>query len=305
MSVDLPQSVAQANAGSANPRVPRSTAPRGRAQRARRGQLIRLISVACVALILLFPLYWILATSLKSDSQLVQAGTQWFPVPAHFENYVRAVTEIPFAAYLGNSIFLATVSGVLTTFSSAFVGYGFARLRGPGKNLLFGLLIAMMMMPGIVTLIPTYLLFSRVGLVGTYWPWVLWGLAGAPYLIFLYRQFFAGIPKELEEAAVLDGCSQLRIFAQIFLPLSKPVLVTAFVLAFLAVWGDFIAPNLLLDRENTTLAVAISSGYINAQGFPLKNLIAAGSVLYVVPVLLIFLFVQRHYVQGFNASGIK
>jgi ABC-type glycerol-3-phosphate transport system permease component len=261
--------------------------------------------LAVVTTALLFPVYWIVATSLKSSSQLGQGSMVWFPVPAHVDNFVQAVTAIPFAAYLGNSLFLSTVSGVLTTLSSAFVGYGFARLQGPGKKVLFGVLIAMMMMPGIVTLIPMYLLFSRVGLVGTYWPWVLWGVSGAPYLIFLYRQFFAGVPKELEEAAILDGCSQFRIFAQIFLPLSKPVLVTAFVMSFLAVWGDFIAPNLLLDRENTTLAVAISSGYVNQQGFPLNNLIAAGSVLYVVPVVVIFLFVQRHYVQGFTGAGIK
>ncbi len=305
MSVDLSPTAAAVEPAPEPVRTPSPDRRRSRARQARRGRTTRLLVLAVVTTALIFPVYWIVATSLKSSSQLGQGSMVWLPLPPHVENFVHAVTAIPFAAYLGNSLFLSTVSGVLTTLSSAFVGYGFARLQGPGKKVLFGVLIAMMMMPGIVTLIPIYLLFSRVGLVGTYWPWVLWGLSGAPYLIFLYRQFFAGIPKELEEAAILDGCSQFRIFAQIFLPLSKPVLVTAFVMSFLAVWGDFIAPNLLLDREHTTLAVAISSGYVNAQGFPLNNLIAAGSVLYVVPVVVIFLFVQRHYVQGFTASGIK
>jgi multiple sugar transport system permease protein len=194
---------------------------------------------------------------------------------------------------------------VLTTISSALVGYGFARLNGRGKKVLFGILIAMMMTPPIITLIPTYLLFAKVGLVGTYWPWVLWGMAGAPYLIFLYRQFFAQLPRELEEAAILDGCGRLRIFVQIFLPLSKPVIITAFVLSFNGVWGDFIAPQLLLNQDNTTLAVAITTGYVNSAGFPVNNLLAAGAVLYVVPVLIMFFFVQRSYVRGFATSGMK
>ena len=130
-------------------------------------------------------------------------------------------------------------------------------------------------------------------------------MAGAPYLIFLYRQFFAQLPRELEEAAILDGCGRLRIFVQIFLPLSKPVIITAFVLSFNGVWGDFIAPQLLLNQDNTTLAVAITTGYVNSAGFPVNNLLAAGAVLYVVPVLIMFFFVQRSYVRGFATSGMK
>ncbi|MFC3808858.1 carbohydrate ABC transporter permease [Terrabacter sp. MAHUQ-38] len=278
-----------------------------RRERSRRHRPSRVVFtiLLVVSLLLLFPVYWIFVTALKSPNQLASGGTLLWPAPAHFENFIHAVTDIAFLVYAANSVFLSTVSGLLTTLSSALVGYGFARLRGPGKNVLFGVLIAMMMMPGIITLIPTYLLFARVGLVGTYWPWVLWGAAAAPYLIFLYRQFFAGLPKELEEAAVLDGCSQARIFWQIFLPLSKPVLVTAFVMSFAGVWGDFISPMLLLDNSNTTLAVALTNGYVNEKGFPLNNLIAAGAILYVIPLVLIFVFIQRRYVQGLSATGIK
>jgi ABC-type glycerol-3-phosphate transport system permease component len=148
-------------------------------------------------------------------------------------------------------------------------------------------------------------LFARVGLVGTYWPWVLWGLAGSPYLIFLYRQFFAGLPRELEEAATLDGCSRFGTFLRIFVPLSKPVIVTVFVLSFTAVWGDFITPNLLLNQDNTTLAVAVAGAFTNEQGFPENNLIAAASILYVIPMIVVFIFAQRSYVSGFSTSGIK
>ncbi|MFJ6376113.1 carbohydrate ABC transporter permease [Pseudarthrobacter oxydans] len=258
-----------------------------------------------VSIVLFLPVLWLVLTALKSPGQLTSDPITWFPVPPQLQNFIDATTVQPFWAYAANSLFLATVNGALTATSSAIVGYGFARLNGRGKKALFGLLIAMMMMPPIITLIPTYLLFAKVGLVGTYWPWVLWGISGAPYLIFLYRQFFAGLPRELEEAAILDGCGRLRIFVQIFLPLSKPVIATAFVLSFTGVWGDFIAPQLLLTQDNTTLAVAITTGYVNAAGFPLNNLLAAGAVLYVLPMVIMFLFVQRSYVRGFSTSGMK
>ncbi|UZX01375.1 carbohydrate ABC transporter permease [Arthrobacter sp. CDRTa11] len=266
---------------------------------------VAFVILLVVCAILFLPVLWLLLTALKSPQQLASDPITWIPTQPQVQNFIDATMILPFWAYAANSLFLSTVTGVLTTVSSALVGYGFARLNGKGKKVLFGILIAMMMTPPIITLIPTYLLFAKVGLVGTYWPWVLWGMAGAPYLIFLYRQFFAQLPRELEEAAILDGCGRLRIFVQIFLPLSKPVIITAFVLSFNGVWGDFIAPQLLLNQDNTTLAVAITTGYVNSQGFPVNNLLAAGAVLYVLPVLIMFFFVQRSYVRGFATSGMK
>ena len=258
-----------------------------------------------ITVFLMVPVLWLIATSFKSLDQLNSPEFVWFPVPAHPENYAEVQTVRPFWAYAGNSLFLATVNGTLTTFSSALVGYGFARLPARGKRPLFAVLVAMMMMPPIITLIPTYLLFARIGLVGTYWPWVLWGIAGAPFLIFLFRQFFASLPRELEDAARLDGCSPLRIWWQIFLPLSKPILATAFVLSFGGVWGDFVAPSLLLTADNMTLAVAVATQYVNQAGYGLNHLIAAAAVLYVIPVVVLFLVAQRAYVSGFSSSGLK
>ena len=258
-----------------------------------------------VAILLMLPIFWILSTALKSPQQLADPDVALWPSPAHWGNFLSATTFIDFWPYVGNSLLLSSVFGILTTISSAMTGYGFARLQGRGKSALFAVLIAMMMMPAIVTLVPTYLLFSRIGLVGTYWPWVMWGIAGAPYLIFLYRQFFAGLPKELEEAAILDGCNRFRVFWTIFLPLSRPVIITVFVLSFSTVWGDFIGPNLLLNTSNTTLAVALAGGYVDSQGHPLNQLIAAGSILYVIPVVVIFILAQPQYVQGVSGSGIK
>jgi multiple sugar transport system permease protein len=160
-------------------------------------------------------------------------------------------------------------------------------------------------MPHVITLIPTYLLFSRAHLVNTYIPWVLWGLSGAPYLIFLFRQFFASMPKELEEAAIVDGCGQIRVFWRIFLPQSWPVIATSLILSFSWSWGDYIAPALLLDDDHTTLAVKLTTGYANQHGIQHSNLVAAGAVMYVVPVLFLFLILQRGFVTGVATSGLK
>jgi multiple sugar transport system permease protein len=256
-----------------------------------------------VAVILILPFVTLIISALTPASQM--GADRWLPTSLRWANFADATRYIPFWSMLKSSVVLSSLFAVLTTFSSALTGYGFARLRGPGKNILFALLIGTMMVPPIVTLIPTYLLFSDYHLVGTYWPWVLWGAAGTPYAIFLYRQYFSGFPKELSEAAVIDGAGQLRIFLQVFLPLSKPLLVTAFVLAFNSVWGDFIGPDLFLNQSNTTLAVGVASGYQNSEGYPLYNLLAGGALLYVVPVILLFLFAQRSYVRGFATTGLK
>jgi len=260
-------------------------------------------ALVVVAVLVTLPFITLIISALTPSDQM--GVDRWLPTSFRWGDIADALSYIPFWRLARNSVVLSTVFGVLTTFSSALTGYGFARLRAPGKKVLFAILIATMMVPQIVTLIPTYLLFARFNLVGTYWPWVLWGMAGAPYAIFLYRQFFAGFPKELEEAAILDGAGRIRIFISIFLPLSRPMLVTAFVLAFNAVWGDFVAPNLFLNQSNTTLAVGVAQGYQNSQGYPVYNLLAGGALLYVIPVVVLFLAVQRSYVRGFVNSGIK
>ena len=264
---------------------------------------IALVVLVLVAILLTLPFVELIVSALTPSSEV--GADRWLPSTFRWANIADALDYIPFWDLTKNSVVLSCVFGILTTFSSAVTGYGFARMRGPGKKLLFAVLIGTMMIPPIVTLIPTYLLFARYGLVGGYLPWVFWGAAGTPYTIFLYRQFFSGLPKELEEAAILDGAGRIRIFVQIFLPLSRPLLVTAFVLAFNAVWGDFIGPDLFLNSGNTTLAVGVGSGYTNQAGYTLYNLLSGGALLYVIPVVMLFLLAQRSYVRGFANSGLK
>jgi multiple sugar transport system permease protein len=251
------------------------------------------------------PFGWLLITALKSPGELAASPVHWLPDHVQWGNFSQALHLVDFLGYARNSLVIASIYAVLVTLSSAWAGFGFARLSAPGKKQLFGVLLGTMMLPQIITLFPTYLIFAKLGLVDTYWPWVLWGLSGAPYLIFLFRQFFSGLPREMEEAAVVDGCGYASIFWRIFLPQSWPVLATSFVIAFTWSWGDFLAPTLLLSTDRTTLAVAVSTMYTTSTGTPLNNLVAAGAVMYVVPVLLIFLVAQRGFIAGVATSGLK
>jgi len=265
------------------------------------------IYVLLLALAVLFagPFVWLVLAALKSRAEWAAIPTRILPAQAQWDNFTAALTDINFVAYTANSLFLSTIYAVLVTATSALVGFGFARLRGRGHRALFVVVLSTMMLPQILTLLPTYVLFARIGLVNTYWPWVLWGLAASPYLVFLFRQFFAAIPRELEDAAIIDGCGWVRMFARIFLPLSWPALITSFLLSFTWTWGDYIAPALLLDVDHTTLSVAITSWYRDPRGNAIPTVQAAGAALYMVPVLLIFLFAQRYFIRSVVTSGIK
>ncbi|MFB6720627.1 carbohydrate ABC transporter permease [Kribbella sp. NPDC056345] len=263
--------------------------------------------VLLLALAVLFagPFGWLLLAALKTRAEWAAVPARILPSEAQWQNFTQALTDINFLAYTANSLFLSTVYAVLVTATSAFVGFGFARLRGRGKHALFLVVLSTMMLPQILTLLPTYVLFARIGLVNTYWPWVLWGLGASPYLVFLFRQFFAAIPRELEDAAIVDGCGWLRMFVRIFLPLSWPALVTSLLLSFTWTWGDYIAPALLLDVDHTTLSVAITAWYRDPRGSAIPTVQAAGAALYMIPVLLIFLFAQRYFIRSVVTSGIK
>ncbi|KRF21828.1 ABC transporter permease [Phycicoccus sp. Soil803] len=250
------------------------------------------------------PFLWLVLAALKTPAEW---GSQPSILPEHaqWNNFTSALNDMDFIGYAGNSMFLALTYAILITLSSAAVGFGFARFRAPGKKALFLVVISTMMIPQILTLLPTYVLFSRIGLINTYWPWVLWGLAASPYLVFLFRQFFAAIPRELEDAAIVDGAGWLRIFVQIFLPLSRPVLITSFLLSFTWVWGDYIAPALFLDLDRTTLSVAITAWYQDPHGNVIPTVQAAAATLYILPVLLIFFFTQRYFIRSSLGSGVK
>ncbi|MBV7695862.1 carbohydrate ABC transporter permease [Streptomyces sp. TRM70350] len=273
--------------------------------RVRASRLVLCSVLVVITGLMLGPFGWLVITGLKTTPELAASPVHWLPEKIQWHNFAGAFTQIDFLGHARNSLIIALIYATLGTLSSAWVGFGFARLNAPGKRALFGVLTGSMMLPQMTTLFPTYLIFAKLGMVDTYWPWVLWGLAAAPYLVFLFRQFFAGMPRELEEAAIIDGCGYAGIFWRIFLPQSWPVLAASFVIAFTWSWGDFIAPMLLLSSDRTTLSVALMTSYVTPGGLPVNNLLAAGSVMYVVPILLIFLVAQRGFVAGMSTSGLK
>jgi multiple sugar transport system permease protein len=225
-------------------------------------------------------------------------------VPALWE-----VLSIPYGTAVLNSIAISVIFTVVSTASSALAGFAFARRRIWWKEALFVVVLTTMMVPWIVLLIPQFVFFYRLGLTNTWWPWVLWSIQGMPLQIFLFRQFFASFPRELEDAAETDGSSRFRIFWEIFLPNSKPVIAVAATWAFIFVWGDFLTQDLLyISDPNSTLVVRLVRDIGVSQGFGGQPDLAGavgGLALYSLPPIVLFLLVQRHILHGIAMTGLK
>ena len=270
------------------------------------GRVLGLVGLTLFTLAFSLPTVWLIVTSLKSQSEYAAYPIRILPVPPYVLNYELAVTVFPYLRYFMNSMILAGTFTTLTVLSSAAAGFGFSRHRGvAGRNALFAVVLATMMVPTLVTLVPQFVLFSKLGLTNSYWPWILWGLSGSPFHIFLFRQFFATIPRELEDAAEVDGSGRFRIFWQIFLPNSLPAVAAAAIFAFTSVWGDWLYPSLLLSDQITTLAVKLATAYVDPQGYPLVTVTMAGVVIYVLPMVLVFVLAQKHIIQGVVTTGLK
>ncbi len=259
-----------------------------------------------VAGMLLVPIIWLLITSLKQNTEYLSYPIKFLPAVPRWDNYAQVFAPAyDFLEHTWMTLFLAIMFSSLTVMSSSLCGYAFARYRDVRANSrLFTLIVAMIIIPSIVTVIPSFMIFAKVKLTGTYWPWVFWGLAGSPYHIFLFRQFFLTFPKELEDAAEVDGCTAFGTFWRIFLPNAKAPLATSFILNFLAVWGDWITPRIFLKNSNTTVGVLVNTIFTNPQGQLLTTLTITGIVLYTLPVVIIFFLGQRYILKGVVTSGL-
>jgi len=269
------------------------------------GRLAAYGSLFLVSLLIAVPLIWLLITAFKPQTEYMSYPIQFLPSRLYLDNFVQALTMIPFFKYAGQSLFLALTHTILTVITSAMAGFAFARFNVAARNKLFMIIIAMLIVPGIVLQIPQFIVFSRLRLIPSYWPWVLWGLAGSPFYIFLFRQFFAAFPRELEDAAEVDGCGPFRMFWSIFLPNAKPVLATAFMLNFAAQWGDYISPLLFLNDDQTTLAVKLNTGYLSPHGQSLTTIILAAVVLYALPLVVMFFVGQKYILKGIITTGLS
>jgi multiple sugar transport system permease protein len=262
-----------------------------------------------LSVIFMFPFFWTVSSSLKQVWELTTFPPTWLPETPQWQNYLTVLQTVPFLLWTWNSIYVVLLSTVGTVLSASIVAYAFARLRFRGRNVLFIITLGTMMLPAQVTLIPQFILFHKLGWIETLRPlWVPHWFGGGAFFIFLFRQFFLSLPRELDEAALIDGASYPRIFWSILMPLSKPVLATVAVISFIAGWNDFVNPLIYVhDADQYTLAVGLN--YFRTMpdmaATPTQHLLMAGSVMVIAPVLIVFFSAQRYFVQGIVLSGIK
>jgi multiple sugar transport system permease protein len=258
-----------------------------------------------------FPLFWTLMSSLKTSSEMMRVPPIWIPDTLQWENYYKVLVtpRIPVSYWAWNSTVISVLGTVGTVISASLVAYSFARFDYRGKNLLFLITLATMMLPAQVTLIPQFVLFNKLKWINTLYPlWVPLWFGGGGFAIFLMRQFFLTLPRDLDEAALIDGAGYLRIFWSILLPLCKPVLATLAIITVIAQWSEFLTPLIYLNSpEKFTISVGLHffKSTPEVGGEPMQHLLMAACILSIIPVIAIFFIGQRYFVQGIVMSGIK
>lgn len=253
----------------------------------------------------LMPLLWMLSTALKPDAQLFAYPPEWIPKPPQWRNFLDAIEYFPFWRYLRNSVIVTVLAVFGQVFSASIVAYGFARLRWPGREVVFFLVLATLMIPAQVTMIPQFVIFTWLGWVDTLLPLIVPSFfGGGAFNVFLFRQYYRTIPREYNDAARIDGASEWRIFWQIILPQSKPVIATAAIFAFLWTWNDFMGPVIYLHSpENFTLPIGLRA--FQQQTGTEWDLLMAASLIVMLPVIVLFFLLQRYFVQGMALSGLN
>jgi multiple sugar transport system permease protein len=298
-----------------------------------RGVLVYVLLVV-FAVVFAAPFAWMISTSVKSDSELLKSPPVWVPSDAEWANYPKAflwgyepsvpmnaglreaagavasalgsrrAIEIPFVRYTLNTVWITAWAILGTILSCSLVAYGFSRLKWPGRDALFFLLLSTMMLPYLVTLIPVLMLFRRLGWVGTTLPLIIPAFFAAPFYVFLLRQFFMTIPWDLSDAARIDGCTELGIYRRVILPLAKPALAIVGLFTFVSVWNDFLGPLVYLSSEKQyTLSLGLQM-FLGQHSAEWQKLMAASAIM-ISPVIVIFFFAQRTFIEGISLTGLK
>ncbi|MBF8808517.1 MAG: carbohydrate ABC transporter permease [Enterococcus lacertideformus] len=265
-------------------------------------KIVTYILMSAIGIILLIPLLWMVFTSLKPMEEIVRYPPTFFPEKIVWQNYIDTITAFPFWRYARNTLLITALVVVGNVLSNSFIAYGFAKLDFPGKKLLFALVLSTMMIPGFVTMIPQYVLFSKIGWVGTYLPLIVPSFFGNAFNIFLMRQFYLSINNELIEAAEIDGANHLYIWSHLMLPLTKPALITIAINSFNVAWNDFLGPLLYIqDQEKYTLQIWLQ--VFQNQATTQWNYLMAGATLVLIPTVLMFFFAQRYFIEGMDLTG--
>jgi ABC-type glycerol-3-phosphate transport system permease component len=254
---------------------------------------------------ILLPFFWTLSSSLKPNGAGIKFPPEFIPTTFVWDNYPKVFRTIPFLMFFKNSVFVSGLAVLGEVLSASLVAYSFARLRFPGRNILFYIVLATMMIPYPVTMVPTFIVFKLLNMVGTYFPLILPPYFGPAFSIFLLRQFFLTINSELDEAAKVDGANEFTIYWRIILPLAKPSLAAIAIFSFMANWNDFLTPLIYLNNSDTyTLALGVN--YLRSfRGGGDLSLQMAASVMFTAPCILLYFIAQRNIVQGIVTTGLK
>lgn len=291
------------------PNLPRRMSARARRALRVRGynpsNVMTLVIVMVGAAIFLVPFLWMLSTSLKPLDRLYAVPIEWIPNPPQWSNYWEATKAFPFWRYSLNSLLIAVLATIGKLGSGSLTAYAFARLRWPGRDFFFMVVLATIMLPSIVTLIPQYMLFNQLGWLNTFLPLIVpFWFVSTPYSIFLIRQYYLTLPNELSEAARIDGASEFRIYWQIILPLSAPVFGALAVLSFVRHWNELLEPLIYLTRPDVR---TLSLGLLTFRSEVATNyqLLMAASILALIPILTLFFLAQNFFIEGISMTGIK
>jgi ABC-type glycerol-3-phosphate transport system permease component len=270
----------------------------------RPSDVVAYVLMVAMGLVFLLPIFWMLVTSLKGMGQLYNTPPLWFAPTLAWHNYRDIFSFVPFGQYFRNTAIIVVAAEIGGIASSALVAYSFAWLRWPGRSIFFVLLLVTMMLPYQVTLIPQFIIYKKLGWVNTFLPLTVPWFFGSAFYIFLLRQFILTLPKELSEAALIDGCTYFGIFWRIVLSQIKPALTAAAIFIFMDNWNDFIGPLIYLnDSSMYTLAVGLS--YFQTQQLTTWTLLMAASLLVMIPPTVLFLVMQRYFIQGIAMTGLK
>lgn len=269
------------------------------------GRAIIWLFLLAGSVLMLMPFLWMVSSSLKLETQVFEFPPQIIPNPARFMNYVDALIYKPFHLYLRNTMVIVILNEIAILLSASYCAYGFARVRFPGRDFWFAVVLATMMLPSVVTMVPTFVIFSRLKWLDTYLPLTFpYFFGGEAFNIFLLRQFFRSIPEELADAARIDGCTEHQIYWSLFLPLAKPALTTVAIFTFLNAWNDFMGPLLYLNTpENFTVSLGLAT--FRSVMRTRWDLLMAATTAMTLPVIILFFAGQRYFVKGVVLTGLK
>ncbi|OAS82893.1 sugar ABC transporter ATP-binding protein [Metabacillus litoralis] len=250
------------------------------------------------------PFLWLISGSLKDSSELFANPPVWIPEALNWSNYKEAFSAFPFFLYLKNTLIVVVFTCIGAVLSNSLIAYGFSRIEWKYRDGIFIIVLATLMLPFQVIMIPLFLLFKEIGWIGSFYPLIVPHFFGNAFFIFLLRQFFKGIPKELSEAAKMDGASEFTVFWKVILPLSKPILATVVIFQFIEAWRDFLGPLIFLsDNSHYTLSLGVQQ--IMSQNDPRWGLLMAIGVAMTLPIIIIFFFLQRYFIEGITFTGSK